>query len=726
MDTENKKKKKLSLSAQIMIGMGLGFGVGIFFGEYCAFLQIIGNAFIKLLQMTILPYIIVSMILGIGGLTADQAKLMVKKAGILMLLFWGISFVMVLLLPLSFPQWESAAFFSSSIVESPKEVDFLNLYIPSNPFNSLANNVVPAVVLFSILMGIALMGMPKKATLLEALETASQALIRMTNFIVKLTPIGVFAITAAAAGTMTIEEFGRLQVYLVSFNIAAIFLTFWILPMLVTLVTPFKYRDIIVMTRDALVTAFTTGNLFVVLTVLTEGCKQLFETYDLKKDKTDTYVDVIVPISFNFPNTGKLLMLLFILFAAWFSGSTFSLMQYPTFVFAGLLSFFGGVDVAMPFMLDLMRIPADLYQLYVVTGIINGRFATLLAAMNLVIFTLLATASLTGVMSINKKKLTNYVVISLLLTVGLIGGTRVYFSIAVKNVYTKDQVIANMQSHVFPVPRKVHKTTKEAFKPVDLNKPTLQRIRESGVLRVGYHPDNLPFTYFSEIGELIGLDIDMAQLLAREMKVKLEFIPFEVDTMVAQLQAGQFDLIMSGITVTTPRLEKMTFSAPYMKATLAFIVPDHRRNEFASSKIVKSISGLKIGIPHVADYFFDKLKAYLPQAEIIEVKSVREFFEANEHQLDALLYDAEGGAAWTLLYPKFQVVVPVPDIAKAPLAYPVAGGDKEFAKFLSQWIMLKKDGLEYPRLYDHWILGQDAVPKQPRWSIIRDVLKWVR
>ena len=78
-----------------------------------------------------------------------------------------------------------------------------------------------------------------------------------------------------------------------------------------------------------------------------------------------------------------ILMLLFILFAAWFSGSTFSLMQYPTFVFAGLLSFFGGVDVAMPFMLDLMRIPADLYQLYVVTGIINGRFATLLAAMNL-------------------------------------------------------------------------------------------------------------------------------------------------------------------------------------------------------------------------------------------------------------------------------------------------------------------------------------------------------
>jgi Na+/H+-dicarboxylate symporter len=72
-------------------------------------------------------------------------------------------------------------------------------------------------------MGIALMGIEKKATLLEMSDTAAQALIRRTNHIVKLTPVGVFAITAAAAGTMTIEEFGRLQVYLVSFNIAAMF-----------------------------------------------------------------------------------------------------------------------------------------------------------------------------------------------------------------------------------------------------------------------------------------------------------------------------------------------------------------------------------------------------------------------------------------------------------------------------------------------------------------------
>ncbi|MFC1828837.1 cation:dicarboxylate symporter family transporter [Thermodesulfobacteriota bacterium] len=725
METNKKEKKKLSLSSQILIGMALGILAGIFLGEYCAFLQIIGDAFIQLLQMTILPYITFSMIVGIGGLTLNKAKMLAKKAGVLMLLFWAISLIIVLLLPLTFPKWESAAFFSSSIAEIPPKVDFLSLYIPANPFFSLANNIVPAVVLFSILMGIGLMGMENKDLLLKPIAVASQVMIKMTNMIVNLMPIGVFAVTAAATGTMSIEEFGRLQVYVVSFNVAALLLTFWILPMLVTPLTPFKYRDIFRLTRDALVTAFATSNLFIVLTVLTENCKELFRTYDLQEENTDAYVDVIIPISFNFPNTGKLLMLVFILFAAWFTGSTFSTMQYPTFVFSGLLSFFGGVDIAMPFMLDLMRLPTDMYQLYMVTGILTGRFATLLAAMNLVIFTLLATASLTGVMTVSKEKLTRYVVTTVLLTFAVIGVTRGYFSLAVKNVYNRDYVIGNMQSLIFPVPREVYKSVDESVRKVDPRKPVLQRIRETEVLRVGYDPEGLPYTYFSEIGELVGFDVDMAQLLARELGVKLEFIPVEIETMDKLLNTGQVDLVMSGIPVTTPRLEKMTFSSPYMENTVSFIVPDHRRSEFASSKAIQRIPKLKVGITHGSDYFADKIRNYLPNVEIVEVGSIREFFETNKSGVDALVMDAESGSAWSLMYPRFQPVVPVPDVAKLPVAYPVAGGDREFADFMSQWIQLKKSGLEFDMLYDYWILGQDAEPKQPRWSVIRNVLKWV-
>jgi ABC-type amino acid transport substrate-binding protein len=362
----------------------------------------------------------------------------------------------------------------------------------------------------------------------------------------------------------------------------------------------------------------------------------------------------------------------------------------------------------------------------VVTGVVNGRFATLLAAMNLVIFTLLATASLTGVMKISKKKLVNYVALTLVLTVGLIAVTRAYFSIAVKNEYERDHVIANMQSKVMLMPREVYKSAEEAQRKIDPSKPVLQRIRETDVLRVGFNPDNMPFTYFSETGELIGFDVDMAQLLARELGVKLEFVPFEYKKMADQLDSGVFDVIMSGVVMTTTRLEKIVYSAPYMDATLCFVVKDHRRAEFATEKAVKEIEKLKIGIPHVSSYFLPKVINFLPRADIIEVDSVEEYFTTNKHGLDALLFDAEGGSAWTLRYPKYKVVVPKPHISKIPMAYPVSNDDREFADFLSQWITLKKNSLESRRLYDHWILGVDAEPRHPRWSVIRNLLGWVK
>lgn len=726
MDKSKDKRFRLSLSTSILIGVVLGVVCGIFFGDYCASLQIFGDAFIKLLQMTILPYIIVSLILGIGGLTYDQAKLLAVKAGALLLLFWAISFAIVLLIPLSFPEWKSAAFFSTSLVEPPKRVDFLNLYIPSNPFSSLANNVVPAVVLFSILLGVALIGVKEKDAVIQGLSAAAAALIKMTNLVVNLTPFGVFAISAAAAGTMSIEEFGRLQVYLVSFNVAALFLTFWILPKLLTPMTPFKYKDIVGFSRDALATAFATGNLFVVLAVLTENCKTLFRQYDLTREKTESYVDVIVPVSFNFPTTGKLLMLSFILFAGWFSGHSLSLAQYPTFVFSGLLSFFGGIDVAMPFMLDLMQLPSDLYQLYVVTGILNGRFATLLAAMNLIVFTILGACLLTGAFSLNKKKLLNYLVVTLLLTGAFIGGTRVYFSHFVKNIYTKDKVLVEMNLSRNPAKAKVHKSLPPPLPPHDPGKSHMDEIHRRGFIRVGYLKDQLPYAFKNTKGQLVGFDIDMAYELARTLDVSLEFVLLKRDkTAVERLNAGYCDIIMSGIRATPKRAEVITFSEPYMDETMAFVVKDYRRDEFNSWEAIEKIDAPKIGIGGNIPYYISKLRDYLPKAEIVILNSPREFFKNKGKDLDALLFTAEAGSAWTLLYPDFTVVVPHPDIIAVPLAYPLAYGNQEMADYMNSWIELKKKDNTIENLYNYWILGQGATKKEPRWSVIRNVLHWV-
>jgi ABC-type amino acid transport substrate-binding protein len=86
---------------------------------------------------------------------------------------------------------------------------------------------------------------------------------------------------------------------------------------------------------------------------------------------------------------------------------------------------------------------------------------------------------------------------------------------------------------------------------------------------------------------------------------------------------------------------------------------------------------------------------------------------------------AERGSAWTLMYPAYSVVVPGPDPIRVPLAYPIGKRDQRLATFVNTWIALKRKDGTFDAAYKHWILGQSAAPRQPRWSIVRNVLHWV-
>ena len=61
--------------------MGLGLITGLFFGEMVGFLEVVGDVWIKLLQMTVLPYVMLSLVLGLGSLSYSDALLLAKKGG---------------------------------------------------------------------------------------------------------------------------------------------------------------------------------------------------------------------------------------------------------------------------------------------------------------------------------------------------------------------------------------------------------------------------------------------------------------------------------------------------------------------------------------------------------------------------------------------------------------------------------------------------------------------
>ena len=66
------------------------------------------------------------------------------------------------------------------------------------------------------------------------------------------------------------------------------------------------------------------------------------------------------------------------------------------FLFLGLVSFFGSVNVAMPLLLDTLRIPSDLFQLYLATAIVTNRFSVLLTTMNNLTLSLLGACAVGG------------------------------------------------------------------------------------------------------------------------------------------------------------------------------------------------------------------------------------------------------------------------------------------------------------------------------------------
>ena len=192
-----------SSTQNILIGLGLGTLLGLFLGERAALLQFMADGYLRLLQMTVFPYVIVSLITGIGSLDAERARDLFLRVGALTLVLWGLALAAVFLMPLTFPAIQNAFFFSTTLVEERAPLDFVALYIPSNPFQSLANSIVPAVVLFSAFLGVALMGIEKKEPLLGVLQVLERVLARANRFSVRLTPLGLFAIAAVTVGTST-------------------------------------------------------------------------------------------------------------------------------------------------------------------------------------------------------------------------------------------------------------------------------------------------------------------------------------------------------------------------------------------------------------------------------------------------------------------------------------------------------------------------------------------
>lgn len=699
----------LSLSIRIAIGLGFGALIGILLGESAAALRPIADAYIGLMQMTVLPYVILALIVGLGELDPSQATRLLRVAGVLLMLTWGIAVLVVIAMPLSFPDFQSAAFYSSTLVESTEPFGIVNLFIPSNPFYSLANAVVPAIVLFSTAVGAALMVVPEKETALSVLRVLEKAIGGVTRFVIGLTPIGLFAIGAVTAGTITLETLARLQVYMVAFAAAGLLLTFVVLPLLVTAVTPFEYFEVVSLAKDALLTAFVTNNVFIVLPLLIERSKELMAKHRLDSPEAISAPEVLIPMMFAFPNAGKLLSLLFVPFAAWLTGSPVEISDYPVLFGVGIPVLFTKAQVALPFLMDLLRIPQDLMRLYVPSTILNGKFDSAASAMNFLMFALVGGGAVAGYLVLKPGRAIRA---GIAIAAGLaitIFATRTLLTATVDTSYDKDEILRAMQLPRVEVPMVVHRS-RPIRSESEGDVPDLPQIRERGILRAGYIPDLLPLTFFNASDELVGFDVEIGSRLAKDLGVSLEFVPIEWTTLVEQLEVGEIDLMFS-VPYLAQVLQSIRYSDPYLENHGGFAVRDERRHDFESEASIRKLRDLTIALPvGTLNLAGSDFLEYLERlgVEPVTVESISAFFEGKHPEVDGLFLRAEIGAAWTILHPEFAVVVPQPDPLRLPTGIAMRPGATELARFIDAWLVIQKESGAMQSAYDYWILGQGA------------------
>ena len=102
---------------------------------------------------------------------------------------------------------------------------------------------------------------------------------------------------------------------------------------------------------------------------------------------------------------------------------------------------------------------------------------------------------------------------------------------------------------------------------------TLADVKKAGKITVATSPDFPPFESL-EGGKVVGIEVDIMELVAKDLGVEIEFVQMDFDSVLVGIQAAKYDCAMSGITVTPAREKNMRFTVPYYNAAQVIVVKE--------------------------------------------------------------------------------------------------------------------------------------------------------
>ncbi|MEK3808056.1 cation:dicarboxylate symporter family transporter [Metabacillus sp. SLBN-84] len=214
------KKFRLGLASQIFIGLILGILVGVvWFNDprLAAVLQPLGDLFLRLIKMIVIPIVISSLIVGVAG--AGNGKHVGRLGGKTILYFEIITTVAIVLGVLlanvfqpgqgvdleSAQKTDIQQYVDTSEEQSEKSVaeTFLHI-VPTNFFKSVVEGDMLAIIFFSVLFGLGVAAIGERGKpVLQFFDGVSHAMFHVVNLVMKVAPLGVFALIG-----VTVSKFG--------------------------------------------------------------------------------------------------------------------------------------------------------------------------------------------------------------------------------------------------------------------------------------------------------------------------------------------------------------------------------------------------------------------------------------------------------------------------------------------------------------------------------------
>ena len=202
-----KKWTGLSLYIQIFIGLGLGIACGLIFGERMSVLSPVGDIFLRLMKMVIVPVVFFSLIGGVASL-ASAAKL--RRIGIkTVALFLGSSAIAGAIGLTLVNIIKPGANFGMEIPEGtmtggeiPNFVDMVVEAVPTNIIEAMANADMLQIICFAIFFGVALLALGDVAKpVVKAIDVCANAMYKITAWVMQISPYAIFCIMAQVTGS---------------------------------------------------------------------------------------------------------------------------------------------------------------------------------------------------------------------------------------------------------------------------------------------------------------------------------------------------------------------------------------------------------------------------------------------------------------------------------------------------------------------------------------------